>query len=130
MNTEKSLQNVQNQLDELNQKLLKSERHQVIFRNWKCRVGLGQYYNGNLAILLVDAKDGGPVATASINMIEELLEEGEIVIKNYSENEGIVEALVIGGIINAPHRYIKTNFVQVPVCYLALQYKNTKDLGV
>lgn len=45
---------------------------------------------------------------------------GEVAIKNYSENEGIVDALVSAGIINFPHRYIQQERAILSVCTLNL----------
>jgi hypothetical protein len=42
-------------------------------------------------------------------------ESEDVVIKNYSVNEGILEALVEGGIIEKPHATIEINFVTLYV---------------
>ena len=56
-----------------------------------------QYENGRTAIRLT--QDGMPYAMATINDPDIWLEKGQVLIKNYSENEGIVDALVEARIV-------------------------------
>lgn len=91
----------------------------VQFLDWPCRVDLsGRYSNGRRAIRLFDANDGGPVATASVNLPEIDLAEDEIAIKTYSENTGILEVLLDGGVLAPPHREVSNGFAIFPVCRL------------
>jgi hypothetical protein len=46
------------------------------------------------------------------------LDENEVAIKNYSENEGILDVLVAEGIVKSPHRYVNSGFVKIPICEL------------
>ena len=71
----------------------------VRFKEWDCFVVFEKYSTGNHAIQLIDADDGTPVATASVNVPELDLEPNEVVIKDYSENEGVYEALLQAGIV-------------------------------
>jgi hypothetical protein len=72
-----------------------------------------KYSNGRTAIQLIDTYDNEPVCTASVN-VEAPLNHDEVVIKNYSENEGVYEALLEAGIINEAH-------AQITVGYAGLQ---------
>jgi hypothetical protein len=93
----------------------------VRFKHWDC-VGLWhRYSNGRFALQLVDADTGEPIATATVNIPPEPLEDGEIIIKSYSENEGMVDALVKAGVIEKPHRAIKTGWVQADVAMLKMR---------
>ena len=74
----------------------------VNFMNWNCYLKFGQYANGRTAIQLFDTADHEPVCTATVNVPEVELPEGYVFIKNYSENEGILETLVAAGIIDPP----------------------------
>ena len=49
------------------------------------------------------------------------LPEGLVAIKDYSENEGVLEALVKGGIVSEPMHYFPTGYVQVPICKLLVE---------
>ncbi len=66
-----------------------------------------KYQKGGTSIRLVGAEDGIPVATASVWIGgPERVDKDEIAIKDYSENEGMLEALIKGGIIHPPHRML------------------------
>lgn len=64
--------------------------------------------------------DEGPFLTASVNVTDELAVD-EVAIKTYSENVGVLDALVASGIIAAPHRWLVSAFVLIPVCKLLLK---------
>jgi hypothetical protein len=86
----------------------------VTFKHWDCRVVPGYYSNGRLALSLTDEE--GPVAVATVNVVGEPLEEGEVCIKDYSENEGMFAALVAAGLVETePVRWVPQGFVEVPV---------------
>jgi hypothetical protein len=79
------------------------------------------YANGQNAILLYYEGEPYMTATVAVNVPGEAvypIEENDVVIKNYSENEGILEALVEGGIIEEPHATIGMNFVTLYVAKL------------
>jgi hypothetical protein len=90
----------------------------VQFGNYSCHVVFSAYQdNDNTAIQLVDVRDGLPVATATINPGTKMKKE-LVAIKDYSENEGMLEALTNAGIVSAPISWLPMGFVTVPVCEL------------
>lgn len=91
---------------------------QIKFKKFKCRIELGQYSNGRIAIDLVDIKNDETVLCASINVPEVDLADQEVIIKNYSENEGVLDILVGQGIISSPIRSISYGYCDSPVCKL------------
>jgi len=83
---------------------------QVSFKNWNCKVVKEEYRNNATALLLVDASDDSPIATATVNLTEEsidfrkyivseILPKNVAYIKTWSENEGMLEALEEAGIV-------------------------------
>jgi hypothetical protein len=70
---------------------------------------------------LNDVEDGFPVATATINTKEKLPSKRHIVIKNYSENEGILEALEEAGIVKKTGDFVAAGFSRCPVAELQLE---------
>lgn len=78
----------------------------------------GKYSNGRTALELIDTEDGIPYATASVNLPDVLLEEGEIFIKDYAENEGILNFLVQNNIVKRTEKGVQSGFVWIPVCIL------------
>lgn len=61
--------------------------------------------------------DDEPFVTASVNVSEQLA-PNEVAVKDYSENTGVLSALVGSGLVSAPVRWILTGFVEIPVCRL------------
>jgi len=77
----------------------------------------GKYPNGQTKIQLYDAEDGMPYATAT-SMVKMHIDEDCVVIKNYSENEGILDSLIKAGIVSYPHSYIPSGYINLSVCKL------------
>lgn len=75
------------------------------------------YNDGKIRIQLYDSKDGTPYATATAR-VEEKLEQGEVAIKDWSENEGILDFLVQNKIVRSPHRFFSSGHVEIPICEL------------
>ncbi len=71
----------------------------VQFGEWACDLVSERYENGRIRLRLRDSEDGESVATATINVREEPLAEGEVIIKDYSENEGMLDALRDAGVV-------------------------------
>jgi hypothetical protein len=78
------------------------------------------YLDGNIALRIL-SDDGELVATASVNT-DEILPSGYIAIKDYSENEGILDALLDEGIISHPIRWIASGYVKIPVCKILVPH--------
>lgn len=85
----------------------------VKFKQWDCIAKGEKYLNSyRKAIQLIDQEDGSLVATATLNLSDADIKEDEVFIKNYSENEGMEDALIKAGIIEPePFSFIKTNYV-------------------
>ena len=79
-----------------------------------------KYANGQTAIKLWDLTDGFPYATASVCVEDHLLKEDEVAIKDYSENEGLLEALIEAEVVEHPHAFIQSSHVKIPICKLKI----------
>lgn len=100
------------------------KKEKIDFKNWKCFVKLGQYGSGGrLAIQLLSDEEnadkgvyyGEPIAVATVNIPDIVLKDNEIIIKNYSENEGILNTLKENGLIGNIKREVSTGHVTVHV---------------
>jgi hypothetical protein len=89
---------------------------QVKFKSWVCNTRIRHYSNERVAIELIDVEDGELVATATVNIPEEKIEKDEIIVKDYSENEGMLKALTDAGIVTKVNRHVRTGYVECPVC--------------
>lgn len=74
-----------------------------------------------MAIMLIDSDSGEQVATVTVNLPEEELDEDEVFIKNHSENEGMLEWTKQIGLVKEITGYVKSGFVEVPKVKLNLE---------
>lgn len=89
----------------------------IKFKHYTCDVLFMPYQdNGRPAIILFDAFDGEQITTASVNLPDEPIEDGYIFIKNWSENDGILEVLEEAGIVKRTGRMVPTGFVEAHEC--------------
>ena len=93
----------------------------VIFHGWECRLEFHKYFDGHTAIMLVDANNGEEVAMATVNVPEVQLKAHHILIKDYSENAGMLEALSEAGIVKPTGEFVHSGYVAIPVCELLVQ---------
>ncbi|MFK5892637.1 MAG: hypothetical protein QM504_05405 [Pseudomonadota bacterium] len=106
---------------------------QVNFLGYDCDIKLHEYTaNKQRAIELVIAdtdlnhekdKDliaGEPMCMATVCMSHYVFDKHETAIKNYSENEGILDILIDAGIIELADKFINSGFITVPVVRLTL----------
>jgi len=94
---------------------------QIVFDGYTCTVARLAYQNGRVALRLMDAYGGAPVTTATVNLIDEPMDADEVAIKTYSENDGMLAALIEAGIVSAPVRHVRSGWVEVPVCKLLME---------
>ena len=101
------------------------------YGSYEAEMEVTTYNNGRTAIQLYDAEDGTPLMTASVN-IPELPEEGIemlcdklgidkrrfVLIKDWSENEGVLMSLEEAGVIDVSKSTIPTGFVHANVAFL------------
>lgn len=101
-----------------------NKKEKISFQSWNCFLNLGYYgAGGRLAIKLLSDEEnadkgvayGEPIAVATVNIPEIPLKDNELIIKNYSENEGMLEVLKNSGFITDAKREISTGFVTVHV---------------
>ena len=104
--------------NQLNQSLQTSKQYKLLLGESEYQVTLdfGKYRGkGRTAITVVDAYDGEDLLVATVNLPDEQLLENYTIIKDYSENEGVLAFLVENGIVSAPVRNISTGFTHCQV---------------
>jgi len=85
------------------------------YKEWDCTIKITKYpHNGQLAILLNDANDGMPIATAT-TCIHHDYQENETAIKNWSENEGMLAALISSGLVSDTGKRIPCGYVEAAI---------------
>lgn len=86
------------------------------WHRWDCVLQKGRYIDNSIAILLIDEHNGGPVGKATVAIQGANHKDNQIVVKDYSENEGMLDALKGIGLVTNVERWIETGWVKVPVC--------------
>lgn len=72
----------------------------IKFKEWDCILVPGQYSNGRKAISLQDINNHEPITTGSVNIVDIPCPDDCMFIKDYSENEGMANALITAGFID------------------------------
>ncbi len=91
----------------------------IVFMNTTLELTFARYRAApQTAIQLYDAETGEPWCTASVCLPDQEQAPDEVFIKNWSENEGILDALVAGGIVEDTGRVVRSGFAAANVCRL------------
>jgi len=81
-----------------------------------CTLKFTKYQNNQQALVI--NHDNERLLIASVNLPDYQPPEEHICIKNWSENRGILEALIENKVIESPIYFVASGFVQVAVCKL------------
>ncbi len=97
----------------------------IVYKDWTCEVVLRRYLEDkSIRLDLIDAGDGEPVACATVCLAGEYAPptEGHIYVKMWSENEGVLEALVLAQIVkDTRHRLSVGRYdARAAICKLLL----------
>ena len=74
-------------------------------------VGFGQYQDNLRPTIMIMDLNGRTTMIASVNLPDEPCEPGHTYIKDWSENEGILQSLLDAGIIRDTGKSARTGFV-------------------
>lgn len=85
------------------------------YSEYNVSLSWGNYSNGRRALRLIDQEDGLPVMTVTVNVPDEELAENELIIKNYSENEGVLDFLLENDIVGPVKRTVFVGRMECPV---------------
>jgi hypothetical protein len=77
-----------------------------------------KYSNGRVSLQLIDVTDGMPHSVATVNLPDVLLADNEVLIKDYSENDGMLNFLTENNIVIPTERGVQSGHVWVPVAIL------------
>ena len=88
---------------------------QVNFLNYECEVKVSKYTDANTCLRLVSG--GMPIATATV-IAPIKLPPNHVVIKDYSENEGILAALIEARIVKPTGTVCPIGLTICTVCQL------------
>jgi hypothetical protein len=97
----------------------------VKFNGWNYHLHFGKYPNARVGFELLDDEDNGCVAMATMNLPDIDIADDEVIIKDYSENDGMLDALIEADIISGPVNYVSSGFISAPVCKLLVDPNET-----
>lgn len=75
-------------------------------------------YLNNRPAIFIESVEGAKMGVLSVNLPEESLEQDEIFIKDWSENEGLLDSLVQSGILIDTGKRHPVGFVEAAICKL------------
>ena len=97
----------------------------VKFKDYDCELKFHRYANDRVALELVDAE--GPVARVTVNLPDADLADGEVFVKDHSENEGMLAAMAAAGVLAPTGRVVASGYVTVPVAKLLVPVPPAKE---
>lgn len=108
-------------MEEVNDYL--DDKYPIHWKGERMRVEYGHYQINNSTSLRLISWDEDmamevPYMTASVYAEGVSLEEDEIVVKDYAENEGVLKVLVDNNIVNKPHGKVPLGYVHGHICQL------------
>jgi len=101
------------------------------FHLWDCYVQFSKYIDGKGTVIqLYDVNDNELVITATVNLPNIPVPPGHVLIKDYSENAGILEALIEAEIISYPVGLVPIGHTYAQLCKLLVNpedYQNDRQ---
>jgi hypothetical protein len=76
----------------------------------------GKYPEGGNTLLFVTTEDGEPFGKVTVNIPGVRLEDDEVLVKNYSENEPWIWSLFENGIISETGLSVPSGWTNIPIC--------------
>ena len=96
------------------------------FHKWVPEIG--KYRNGRTALSYVsydeDMGMNEQQCVASVNLPDNInveFTDDTIAVKNYSENEGILDMMIAAGHVSKPLLWVEQGFVKIPICKLLIK---------
>ena len=86
-------------------------------KNFEEQLHLNRYYNGQLAVFVLSNRKE-PIAEISIKHDSVELAPNEFILKDYSENKGLVSKFLETGLINPTNRFILVGSHLCPICQI------------
>lgn len=83
--------------------------------------------NDAIALVIIDLESGEHKAVASANVPQYPLLPDHVIIKNYGENEGVLEELISMEVISEPIDTFQQGFAVLYVCKLLKTFNNESD---
>lgn len=105
----------------------------ITFHDWDCYLTFGSYNTGALAIRLLERGTGEPIAIATVNISKRRPPFGHVYIKDWSENEGMMQAFEQAGYLTDTGYTEPTGMVEAkialvePALYEVIYHQTLKE---
>ncbi len=86
--------------------------------------------DGNLAVIAKCAETGEKVLTFTVNVAGVPLGPGELLIKDWSENEGALDFLLENDLVESTNRAVLTGYAMAPIVRMTDQLIHILDVHV
>lgn len=91
----------------------------LYFKGEEVAIETGIYKSGRIALSLYTTEDGMPYCSATTDVKEyPILNESELLVKNYSENQGVLEFLVENNIVEDTGITYPAGYAKINICKL------------
>jgi hypothetical protein len=97
----------------------------VLYKDQDCIVDISLYGNKRPAILLT-TEEGKAVVKASVNITCFKPADGEVLIKDHDENEGILKCLTDAGVVKPTGKQLWTGNVKLHICKLLISIPRSR----
>ncbi len=91
-----------------------------------CSLHFFKYINGQQGLAIQD-EYGHSLINVTKYLFGQLISKNQILIKNYSENEGILKCLIEQGIIADTSITVQSGYVDLHICELLIDPKNYQE---
>jgi hypothetical protein len=92
--------------------------NKVKFLGEECTIEFQKYQHGGVAMQLWCSE--GPMCKATVCIPGAKIKDNEVLIKNWSENEGILDALISSGIVKDTGKVVPSGYVEANVCEICV----------
>lgn len=95
----------------------------IEYKGYQCTLEITRYHKpSNIAIAL--HSNEGPIAKATVNL-DVKLREGLVAIKDYAENEGMLQTMIDAGIVGNPVAIVDLSaYAQAHICPLLAEVQS------
>lgn len=98
------------------------EKERVVFGTTKCFLNIFNC-DGDIEIDLYAVRGKRFIASATVELPVSI-PPGHAAIKNYSESSGMLQALMDAKIVAEPSFYVRSGYVEIPVCRVLAKVVN------
>ena len=117
--------------DKFTNRILKhesGEHLEVDFQGFRCQLLMDRFADGSLCLTLVDLDENDQIARATVAVPAHPPTPGFIYVKDYGENEGMLDALCAAGVVTDTGRRLTVGMSEVAIAQVPPSIRKQYDL--